>query len=112
MSCKNKGADQLRGYSRGDLRISFRMYKKGFTISLYSLGGGGGGRRLHLAKIKVQISCAVTAEVICAFVFACTKRVLLSACIPWGGGGRGGGGRRLSFILYREKTCLRFFDLV
>ena len=38
MSSKDKGADQLRGYSRCDLRISFRTYKKGFTISLYSLG--------------------------------------------------------------------------
>ena len=38
MSSKNKGTDQLRCYSRGGLRISFRTYKKGFTISLYSLG--------------------------------------------------------------------------
>ena len=38
MSNKNKGADQLRGYSRGGLRISFRTYKKGFTVSLYFLG--------------------------------------------------------------------------
>ena len=38
MSSKNKGTDQLRGYSRGSLHISFRTYKKGFTISLYSLG--------------------------------------------------------------------------
>ena len=37
MSSKNKGADPLRGYSRGDLCISFRTNKKGFTISLYSL---------------------------------------------------------------------------
>ena len=39
MCSKNKSADQLRGYSRGGLRISFRTYKKGFTIGLYSLGG-------------------------------------------------------------------------
>ena len=48
MSSKNKGTDQLRGYSKGGLHISFRTYKKGFTISLYTLGGWGGGRRLHL----------------------------------------------------------------
>ena len=41
MSSKNRGTDQLRGYSRGGLHISFRTYKKGFTISLSSLGGGG-----------------------------------------------------------------------
>ena len=38
----------------------------------------------YLAKIKVQISCAVTAEVVCALVFARTKRILQSACIFWG----------------------------
>ena len=38
MSSKNKGTDQLPGYSRGGLHISFRTFKKGFTISLYSLG--------------------------------------------------------------------------
>ena len=38
MSSKNKGADQLRGNSRGGLRISFGTYKKGFPIRLYSLG--------------------------------------------------------------------------
>ena len=41
MSSQNKVTDQLRGYSRGGLHISFSTYKKGFTISLYSLGGGG-----------------------------------------------------------------------
>ena len=68
MSCKNKGADQLRGYSRGDLRSSFRMYKKGFTISLYSLG-----------EEKTPASVRIGKD--------------------WR-------------ILHREKTCIRFFDLV
>ena len=45
MSSKNKGADQLRGHNRGDLRISFQTYKKGFPISLYPWGRK---RRLHL----------------------------------------------------------------
>ena len=70
MSSKNKGTDQLPGYSRGGLHISFRTYKKGFTINLYSLGGGGG-----------------------------------DACI----GKDAWIGKDLSFILHREKTCIRGF---
>ena len=45
MSSKNKGADQLRGHNRDDLRISFQTYKKGFPISLYPWGRK---RRMHL----------------------------------------------------------------
>ena len=66
MSSKNKGADQLRGYSRGGLCISFRTYKKGFTISLYSLW-----EEKTYASIRK--------------------------------------GKDLSFILHRQKTCIRGF---
>ena len=35
MSSKNKGADQLRGNSRGGLRISFRTYKKFYNQPVF-----------------------------------------------------------------------------
>ena len=66
MSSKNKGTDQLRGYSRGGLHISFRTY----------------------------------------------RRVLQSACIHWGEEKTPASiriGKDLSFILHREKTCIRGF---
>ena len=65
-----------------------------------------------LAKIKVQISCAVTAVVVCTLVFARTKWVLQSACIHWGEEKTPASiriGKDLSFILHREKTCIRGF---
>ena len=64
------------------------------------------------SKKKVQISCAVTAEVVCTLLFARTKRILQSACIHWEGGKTTASIRiekDLSFILHREKTCIRGF---
>ena len=55
-----KGADQLGSYCEADLHLCFRMCrfkKKDCTI--------------RVAKLKALISLAVTAKLICIFVFAC-----------------------------------------
>ena len=57
-SSENKGADQLRGYREADLRLCFRLCRLLVFPWVRSY-----------VKTKVQISFAVTAKLISAFVF-------------------------------------------
>ena len=63
--CENKDADQLRSICAGDQRICFR-----YTDSTIPLLPKAEISILHYARTKTQISCAVSAQVISAFVFA------------------------------------------
>ena len=63
---ENKGADQLRGYCEADLRLCFRICR----LLVFPWGGSYVNWNFDDAKTKAQISCAVTEQLICAFVLA------------------------------------------
>ena len=90
---ENKGADQLRGYREADLRLCFRICKRPvfsgrssyltvimeirlFTFCYIQIwpfvirATSGENLLFAYAKTKVQISCAVTPQLISAFVSA------------------------------------------
>ena len=69
---ENKGADQLRGYCEADLRLCFRICKK----PVFSRRGSN---YLCRKKDKALISCIVTMQLICAFVFAYAKAGFLTS---------------------------------
>ena len=79
--CENKDADQLRGDREADQRLCFRIKDSSITLLintkfqtsshlLFSVFSRRGRNRFFAyAKTKTQISFAVTAKLISAFVF-------------------------------------------
>ena len=63
---ENKDADQLRGHREADLRLCFRLCK----LLVFSCTGSC---TIRVAKTKAMIRCAVTAQLVCVFVFAYAK---------------------------------------
>ena len=66
---ENKEADQLRSYCAADLHLCFAFANNWFSYYVAPLNH----YTIYVVKTKKLISCAVTAQLICIFVFPFEK---------------------------------------